>query len=228
MPWATAIKYEAGGAAVLGSLWPQPLEYEADGSLDLKKVAAAHQARRRPLRQDPAAGAGEHPERPGPAALLYRGGGARFARRKGLAIHLDGARVFNAAVKLGVPVKRDHPALRQRVPVPVQGPGRAGGLGAGRHEGLHRPRPPHPQDAGRRHAPGRRAGRGLPVCASSTTWSASPRTTPTRKVLAEGLAGMPGLTLDPKLVQTNMLFASMVDPARVDAARGAPQEGRAS
>src|SRR5579864_7852249 len=33
-------KYEAGGAAVLGSLWAQPLDYEADGSLDLKKVAA--------------------------------------------------------------------------------------------------------------------------------------------------------------------------------------------
>src|SRR5579864_9612284 len=35
-----SFKYEAGGAAVLGSLWPQPLEYEPDGSLDLKKVAA--------------------------------------------------------------------------------------------------------------------------------------------------------------------------------------------
>ena len=35
-------------------------------------------------------------------------------------------------------------------------------------------------------------------------------------VLPEGLAGLPGLTLDPKTVQTNMLFAAM-DPARVDA-----------
>ncbi|HET7174646.1 MAG TPA: beta-eliminating lyase-related protein, partial [Gammaproteobacteria bacterium] len=35
------------------------------------------------------------------------------------------------------------------------------------------------------------------------------------KALAEGLVGLPGLSLDPKLVQTNMVFASL-DPARVD------------
>jgi len=36
------------------------------------------------------------------------------------------------------------------------------------------------------------------------------------QALAQGLAGLPGLSLDPRLVQTNMLFASM-EPARVHA-----------
>jgi threonine aldolase len=36
------------------------------------------------------------------------------------------------------------------------------------------------------------------------------------KRLADGLAGLPGLKLDPALVQTNMVFASM-EPAKVDA-----------
>jgi len=38
---AHTYKYEAGGAAVLGSIQPQPIEMEADGSLDLERVAAA-------------------------------------------------------------------------------------------------------------------------------------------------------------------------------------------
>lgn len=38
---AHTYKYEAGGAAVLGSVQPQPIEFEADGTLNLEKVAAA-------------------------------------------------------------------------------------------------------------------------------------------------------------------------------------------
>src|SRR5512144_166761 len=38
---AHTYKYEGGGAAVLGSIQPQPLDLEADGSLDLERVAAA-------------------------------------------------------------------------------------------------------------------------------------------------------------------------------------------
>ncbi|HBZ18576.1 MAG TPA: low-specificity L-threonine aldolase, partial [Betaproteobacteria bacterium] len=34
-------KYEGGGAAVLGSIQPQPLDYEKDGTLDLGAVEAA-------------------------------------------------------------------------------------------------------------------------------------------------------------------------------------------
>ncbi|MDE2196304.1 MAG: low-specificity L-threonine aldolase, partial [Gammaproteobacteria bacterium] len=98
-----SFKYEAGGAAVLGSLWPQPLEYEADGTLDLKKVAAAikpddaHFARTRLLVL-------ENTQNGRVLPLTYIKEAAGFARRHGLNTHLDGARVFNAAVKLGVPV----------------------------------------------------------------------------------------------------------------------------
>jgi len=99
-----SFKYEAGGAAVLGSLWPQPLEYEADGSLDLRKVAAlikpddAHFARTRLLVL-------ENTQNGRVLPLSYIEEAAAFARSKGLAFHLDGARVFNAAVKLKLPVR---------------------------------------------------------------------------------------------------------------------------
>ena len=99
-----SFKYEAGGAAVLGSLWPCPIEYEADGTLDLKKVAAlikpddAHFAHTRLLVL-------ENTQNGRVLPLAYIKEAAEFACHHGLNIHLDGARVFNAAVKLGVPVR---------------------------------------------------------------------------------------------------------------------------
>src|SRR5579863_8355340 len=98
-----SFKYEAGGAAVLGSLWPQPLDYEADGTLDLKRVASlikpddAHFARTRLLVL-------ENTQNGRVLPLSYIEGAAAFARERGLALHLDGARLFNAIVKLGLPV----------------------------------------------------------------------------------------------------------------------------
>ncbi|MGH8371257.1 MAG: low-specificity L-threonine aldolase [Gammaproteobacteria bacterium] len=99
-----SFKYEAGGAAVLGSLWPCPIEYQADGTLDLQKVAAAikpddaHFAHTRLLVL-------ENTQNGRVLPLGYIKDAAALARKHGLAIHLDGARVFNAAVKLGVPVR---------------------------------------------------------------------------------------------------------------------------
>jgi threonine aldolase len=98
---AHCYKFEGGGAAALGSAVPQPIEFEADGSLDLAKVEAKikaddfHHARTRLLCLE-----NTHDGKPlGPA---YQREAASFARKRGLALHLDGARIFNAAVKLGV------------------------------------------------------------------------------------------------------------------------------
>lgn len=102
---AHAYRYEAGGAAVLGSIQPQPLEAEADGSLDLNKVAAAikvddfHFARTRLL-------ALENTIDGKAISLDYLDRAESLARENGLGLHLDGARVFNAAVKLGVEVSQ--------------------------------------------------------------------------------------------------------------------------
>jgi len=97
---AHAYKYEAGGAAVLGSIQPQPIEMEPDGSLDLQRVAAAikpddfHFARTRLL-------ALENTMHGKVLPLAYLAEARVFTRERGLALHLDGARLFNAVVKLG-------------------------------------------------------------------------------------------------------------------------------
>jgi threonine aldolase len=98
---AHTYKYEGGGAAVLGSIQPQPLEVQADGSLDLDQVAAAikpddfHFARTRLL-------ALENTMQGKVLPLEYLARARRFTEDNGLQLHLDGARLYNAAVKLGV------------------------------------------------------------------------------------------------------------------------------
>lgn len=98
---AHTYKYEGGGAAVLGSIQPQPIEGEADGSLDLVKVEAAikqddfHFARTRLL-------ALENTMQGKVLPLSYLAAARELTHRRGLALHLDGARLYNAAVKQGV------------------------------------------------------------------------------------------------------------------------------
>ncbi|WP_413723777.1 low-specificity L-threonine aldolase [Sodalis sp. RH16] len=96
-------RFEAGGAAVLGSIQPQPLEADADGTLPLDKVAAAikpddfHFARTRLLCLE-----NTHNGKVLPLAYLQQAW--QFSRDHKLSLHIDGARVFNAAVALNVPL----------------------------------------------------------------------------------------------------------------------------
>jgi len=100
---AHTYKYEGGGAAVLGGIQPQPLEFEADGRLDLPRVAAAikpddfHFARTRLLCLENTLGGRVLP-------LDYLAAARRLVDAHGLSLHLDGARLFNAAVALNVEV----------------------------------------------------------------------------------------------------------------------------
>ena len=99
---AHTYKFEGGGAAVLGSIQPQPIVQDADGSLPLDRVAAAikpvdpHFARTRLL-------ALENTWHGRVLPLEYLRAAHDFARERGLALHLDGARLYNAAVACGVP-----------------------------------------------------------------------------------------------------------------------------
>lgn len=101
---AHTYKYEGGGAAVLGSIQPQPIEHAPDGSLPLEKLAAAvkpkgdpHFARTRLLALE-----NTFHGKLIPAAYIQAA--TSWAREQGLGTHLDGARVFNAAVASGKPV----------------------------------------------------------------------------------------------------------------------------
>ena len=93
---AHCYRWEAGGAAVLGSVQPQPIAHQPDGTLALADIEAAikpddaHFARTRLLALENTLGGKLLP-------MAYVQAATDLARRHGLATHLDGARLFNAA-----------------------------------------------------------------------------------------------------------------------------------
>jgi len=97
---AHTYRWEGGGAAVLGSIQPQPLNQGADGTIALAEIEAAikpddaHFARTRLLALENTWGGKVLPQR-------YVLEATALARSRGLASHLDGARLFNAAVAQG-------------------------------------------------------------------------------------------------------------------------------
>ena len=97
---AHTYRWEGGGAAVLGSVQPQPLDHAADGSLPLAAIEAAikpddaHFAKSRLLCLENTIGGKV-------LAPAYLEAACALAHGRGLAAHLDGARLFNAAVAMG-------------------------------------------------------------------------------------------------------------------------------
>jgi threonine aldolase len=101
---AHTYKYEGGGAAVLGSIQPQPIANQPDGSIALADIEAyikpddMHFARTRLLALENTIG----------GRVLgqdYIAQATALAHAKGLKTHLDGARICNAAVKQGISLR---------------------------------------------------------------------------------------------------------------------------
>jgi threonine aldolase len=107
-------RWEGGGAAVLGSVQPQPLNHQADGTLALADIEAAvkpddpHFARSRLLALENTLGGKLLP-------MAYIEQATELARRQGLTRHLDGARLFNAAVTQAAPTGADARAEARRI-----------------------------------------------------------------------------------------------------------------
>ncbi|KKB10129.1 low-specificity L-threonine aldolase [Devosia chinhatensis] len=101
---AHCYKYEAGGAAVLGSIQPQPIAHQPDGTMALADIEAAikagdnHFATTRVIALENTFGGRVLP-------MHYMQSVAALARKHDLGLHLDGARAFNACVALGVAIK---------------------------------------------------------------------------------------------------------------------------
>lgn len=95
--------YEGGGGAVFGSIQPQPIEYEPDGTLNLSTIQSKikpddpHFAKTRLLCLENTQGGKVLP-------LAYLADARRIADSNRLGLHLDGARIFNASVKQNVKV----------------------------------------------------------------------------------------------------------------------------
>ena len=206
---AHTYKYEGGGAAVLGGIQPQPLEFCADGTLDLQQVAAAikpddnHFARTRLLCLENTMGGKVLP-------LAYLQRARAFADAHKLGLHLDGARAFNAAVKLGVPItaiSRHFDTVSLCLSKGLGAP--VGSVLCGKRDLVTRARRWRKVVGGGMRQAGILAAAGIVALKQHVERLAEDHANARR--LAEGLAGIPALAVDPSAVQTNMVFCTVAE-----------------
>jgi threonine aldolase len=206
---AHTYRWEGGGAAVLGSIQPQPLPQQADGSIALADIEAnikpddPHFARTRLLALENTWGGQVLP-------LSYVESATGLARRRGLATHLDGARLFNAAVAIGGDAARQaHTVAAHFDTVSVCF---SKGLGAPAGSALVGPR----DLIQRAHRVRKMLGGGMRqagLLAAAALYALEHHIDrlaedhANARALAEGLQGLSGVTVTPP--QTNILFVDL-------------------
>jgi threonine aldolase len=219
-------RWEGGGAAVFGSVQPQPLEHQPDGSLVLDAIEAAikpddpHFARTRLLALENTLGGKVLP-------FAYLQQATALARARGLATHLDGARLFNAAVAQAAAAGSDARAEARRIASLFDSVSVcfSKGLGApvgsalcGSRELIARARRIRKMAGGGMRQAGLLAAAASYALEHQVDRLAEDHALARR--LAEGLAGVPGLQVEPP--HTNILFVDLAGEARERSAQLLP------
>jgi len=220
--FAHCYRWEGGGAAVFGSVQPQPLQHQADGTLALDDIEAAikpddaHFARTRLLALENTLGGRLLP-------FEYLQQATKLARRHGLASHLDGARLFNAAnaqaAMTGADVRMEarriagcfdsvSVCLSKGLGAPV------GSLLCGSREFIRLAHRIRKMAGGGMRQSGMLAAAGSYALDHHLDRLAQDHALAIR--LAEGLADLPGLEVEAP--QTNILFTDLTGPARTRSA----------
>ncbi|UJF17666.1 low-specificity L-threonine aldolase [Vibrio sp. SS-MA-C1-2] len=200
-------KYEAGGAAILGSVQPQPIENAEDGSLPFEKLKKAikpddiHFARTRLLSLENTIGGKVLP-------LSYLSEAREFADKNQLKLHLDGARVYNAATALNIDVKEIAQyfdsmtvCLSKGLAAPI------GSLILGTHELINEARRWRKMVGGGMRQAGILAAAGKLALTEQVPLLIEDHKN--AKYLAEELNKIEHFSIDPSSVQTNILFAEV-------------------
>jgi len=212
--YAHTYRYEGGGAAVLGSVQPQPLAQDATGRMAIADIAAAikpddpHFARTRLLCLENTWNGHVMPD-------AYLAEVTALANARGLATHLDGARVFNAAVASAAPGQDALARLRQIAdPFDSLSVCFSKGLGApvgsalcGSHELIASARRWRKIAGGGMRQAGLLAAAALHALDHHVERLADDHALAQR--LAQGLAGMAGLSVHS--VATNIVFVDVAD-----------------
>ncbi|NVN80778.1 MULTISPECIES: low-specificity L-threonine aldolase [unclassified Vibrio] len=200
-------KYEAGGAAVLGSIQPQPIENNPDGTLDFKKLAAAikpddsHFARTKLLSLENTINGKVLP-------MSYLAEAREFVNQHGLQMHLDGARVYNAAVALDVHIKEIAQYFDSMTICLSKGLGAPiGSLLLGSKEYIAKARRLRKMVGGGMRQAGILAAAGKMALTENVTQLKTDHEN--AKNLAIGLSKLEGFSVNPDFIQTNIVFAKL-------------------
>jgi threonine aldolase len=215
---AHIFRYEGGGAASLGGVQPHTIEVERDGTMNLDAVRAAvrpvnvHFPTTRLICLENTHGGAWG----APVPAAYIGQVAAIARAHGLPLHIDGARIFNAAVALGTDVRTltaeadtVSVCLSKGLCAPV------GTVLVGPRAFIERARFVRKRVGGGMRQAGILAAAGLIALETMTLRLADDHANARR--LADGLAAVPGIVLERDRVMTNMVFFSLAEDAPMTA-----------
>jgi threonine aldolase len=212
--------YEAGGVSALGGVHPRPIANQPDGTLALEAIEAA-------IREDDV----HYPisrlvclenthNRCGgvPLGAEYTRRAGELAHRHGLRLHLDGARIFNAAVAQGVeagllasPADSVTFCLSKALCAPV------GSVLCGDEAFIRRARRIRKQLGGGMRQAGILAAAGIVALETMVDRLAEDHARARR--LAEALGRIPGILLDPGTPHTNMVYLNLAEEVPLDAAQ---------
>ena len=207
---------EAGGMAVLGGILPTPMPTDAYGRMDLAGVETAvhpndpHFPTTRLLLVENSYGAkGGYPIAPDYFQQIRH-----IADRHNLAVHMDGARLFNAAVALNLDVQEitRHVdsvtfCLSKGLCAPV------GSVLCGSADFIEQARRARKIVGGAMRQAGIMAAAGIVALTKMVERLADDHKHAT--MLAEGLAQIPGICIQPELVKTNMLFFDLAESVTI-------------
>jgi threonine aldolase len=206
--------YEAGGMSVLGGIYPRPLPNEPDGTIRLDRIEAAvrsdnsHYPRSRLIALE-----NTH-NRCGGAAIppSYFAAVRALADRHGLRIHLDGARIFNAAIALGVDPREitQHVdsvtfCLSKGLSAPV------GSVVCGDADFIYQAHRARKVLGGGMRQAGIIAAAGIVALEQMVDRLANDHVH--ARQLAEGVSTIPGLLIDLERVQTNLVYFDLTPDA---------------
>jgi threonine aldolase len=223
--------YEAGGASALGGVVLHPVRTSPDGTLPLDALEAAIHLPDQNYHLYHYAPPGviclENTHNRCGGAIVppaYFAAVASIAARHGLPVHLDGARLFNATVALGLPVTAwtEHVSsiqlcLSKGLGAPV------GSMVAGSAEFVSRARQVRKMLGGGMRQAGVVAAAGIVALTEMVDRLAEDHAN--ARILACGVASLPGVTLDPLAVQTNIVVFGMRSAGAAEAFAASAREG---
>ena len=205
---------EVGGMAALGGIQPRTLPNQPDGMLALDDIRAAirgdnmHWPRTRLIALENTHNACDG----SPLTPAYLWSVFELAKSRGIRVHTDGARLFNAAIALGVPVSEltRHTdtvsfCLSKGLSAPV------GSLVCGLRDFIAEARRNRKMVGGGMRQAGVLAAAGIVALETMIDRLADDHAN--AKYLAESIADIPGIALDPARVKTNIVFFDLAPDA---------------
>ena len=205
--FAHTFYFEQGGSAAVGGIHPRTLPNQPDGTLTLSDIEGAiradnvHFPRTRLIVLENTHNlCGGHP-----LAIDYMKAVGDVARRHGLKIHVDGARFFNAAVALDVPAAQlaaDADSVSFCLSKGLAAP--VGSVVCGNHDFISEARRARKILGGGMRQAGVLAAAGIVALNEMVDRLADDHAN--ARKLAQGLAEMPGVSIDPSQIHTNIVY----------------------